>query len=319
MAGFFGMEDTIQRVVSFFQHAAQGLEERKQILYLLGPVGGGKSSLAERLKHLIESQPIYVLAAGDEVSPIFESPLGLFRPDTMGDFLEKTYNIPQRRLTGVCSPWAAKRLDQFDGDLSKFTVVKMYPFEAAPDLRRQDRAWRREQPGHFGARRQGRHPQAGALLAARPRRLFLFGRPQPHDPGAARVRRDVQGADQGAASAADRDPGRQLRGHREHRRHALSGHRACPLQQIRMGAVQKQQEQRSVPRSHLRGQGALYLARHRGGADLLQAPRNQRSRRGAVRARGARDSGAIFDPVAPQGTPELAASIPNCASTTAKA
>ena len=54
MAGFFGMEDTIQRVVSFFQHAAQGLEERKQILYLLGPVGGGKSSLAERLKQLME-------------------------------------------------------------------------------------------------------------------------------------------------------------------------------------------------------------------------------------------------------------------------
>ena len=127
MTGFYGMEDTIQRVVSFFQHAAQGLEERKQILYLLGPVGGGKSSLAERLKHLIESQPIYVLAAGDELSPIFESPLGLFRPDTMGDFLEKTYNIPLRRLTGVCSPWAAKRLDQYDGDLSKFTVVKMFP------------------------------------------------------------------------------------------------------------------------------------------------------------------------------------------------
>src|SRR5271170_7692228 len=122
MVGFFGMEDTIQRVVSFFQHAAQGLEERKQILYLLGPVGGGKSSLAERLKQLIESQPIYALAAGDEISPIYESPLGLFRPDTMGSFLEKTYNIPLRRLSGVCSPWAAKRLDHFDGDLSKFNV-----------------------------------------------------------------------------------------------------------------------------------------------------------------------------------------------------
>ncbi|MGO9744225.1 MAG: PrkA family serine protein kinase [Roseiarcus sp.] len=127
MAGFFGMEDTIQRVVSYFQHAAQGLEERKQILYLLGPVGGGKSSLAERLKHLMESQPIYVLAAGDELSPVFESPLGLFRPDTMGEFLENNYKIPMRRLTGVCSPWAAKRLDQFDGDISKFTVVKLYP------------------------------------------------------------------------------------------------------------------------------------------------------------------------------------------------
>ena len=47
-AEFYGMEDSIEQVVSFFRHAAQGLEERKQILYLLGPVGGGKSSIAER-------------------------------------------------------------------------------------------------------------------------------------------------------------------------------------------------------------------------------------------------------------------------------
>ena len=47
---FFGMEDAIEQIVSFFRHAAQGLEEKKQILYLLGPVGGGKSSIAERLK-----------------------------------------------------------------------------------------------------------------------------------------------------------------------------------------------------------------------------------------------------------------------------
>src|SRR5918993_1552840 len=50
---FYGMEDTIERIVGFFRHAAQGLEERKQILYLLGPVGGGKSSLSERLKGLM--------------------------------------------------------------------------------------------------------------------------------------------------------------------------------------------------------------------------------------------------------------------------
>ena len=52
---FYGMEETIERIVGYFRHAAQGLEERKQILYLLGPVGGGKSSLAERLKALMES------------------------------------------------------------------------------------------------------------------------------------------------------------------------------------------------------------------------------------------------------------------------
>ena len=127
MTGFFGMEDTIQRVVSFFQHAAQGLEERKQILYLLGPVGGGKSSLAERLKQLMEQQPIYVLKAGDELSPVFESPLGLFNPEIMGGLVESKFGIPRRRLTGLCSPWATKRLDKFGGDLSKFSVARIYP------------------------------------------------------------------------------------------------------------------------------------------------------------------------------------------------
>src|SRR5579885_998764 len=124
---FYGMEETIERIVGFLRHAAQGLEERKQVLYLLGPVGGGKSSLAERLKSLMETQPIYVLAAGEELSPVFESPLGLFRPEPMGDTLENRYGIARRRLTGICSPSAAKRLDEFRGDLSKFTVVKLFP------------------------------------------------------------------------------------------------------------------------------------------------------------------------------------------------
>jgi serine protein kinase len=124
---FYGMEETIERIVGYFRHAAQGLEERKQVLYLLGPVGGGKSSLAERLKALIEKMPIYVLKAGKEMSPIFESPLGLFDPITMGDMLEKQYKIPKRRLTGLVSPWALKRLDEFGGDISKFTVVRVHP------------------------------------------------------------------------------------------------------------------------------------------------------------------------------------------------
>ncbi|UEM19307.1 PrkA family serine protein kinase [Skermanella mucosa] len=124
---FYGMEETIERIVGFFRHAAQGLEERKQILYLLGPVGGGKSSLAERLKSLMEHQPIYALKAGKEVSPLFESPLGLFDPDQMGPVLEDKFGIPRRRLTGLMSPWAVKRLDEFGGDISKFRVVRLMP------------------------------------------------------------------------------------------------------------------------------------------------------------------------------------------------
>src|SRR5215467_11553256 len=123
----FGMEDTIERIVGYFKHAAQGLEEKRQILYLLGPVGGGKSSLAERLKDLMEKNPIYVLKAGDTVSPVFESPLGLFRTNELADLLQDRYGIEKHRLTGIMSPWAVKRLDEFGGDISKFEVVKLYP------------------------------------------------------------------------------------------------------------------------------------------------------------------------------------------------
>jgi serine protein kinase len=126
-AEFYGMEDTIERIAGYFRYASQGLEERKQILYLLGPVGGGKSSLAERLKTLMEQRPIYTLKAGDQISPVFESPLGLFQPERMGDLLEDKYGIARRRLNGLISPWAAKRLDELSGDISKFCVVRLLP------------------------------------------------------------------------------------------------------------------------------------------------------------------------------------------------
>ena len=124
---FYGMEDTIERIVGYFKHAAQGLEERKQVLYLLGPVGGGKSSLAERLKDLMEAYPIYALATDDEISPVFENPLGLFNNSKYHDVLKKEYGIDKRYLGIIPSPWAVKRLKEFDGDISKFSVVKLQP------------------------------------------------------------------------------------------------------------------------------------------------------------------------------------------------
>ncbi|WP_461520173.1 PrkA family serine protein kinase [Porticoccus sp.] len=120
---FYGMEDCIQHIVSFFRHAAQGLEEKKQILYLLGPVGGGKSSLAERLKALMEREPIFALKG----SPVFESPLGLFDPLEDSPILEEEFGIPPRYLKTIMSPWAAKRLHEFNGDLNQFRVVKLRP------------------------------------------------------------------------------------------------------------------------------------------------------------------------------------------------
>ena len=124
---FYGMEDTIERIVGYYKHAAQGLEERKQVLYLLGPVGGGKSSLAERLKELMETYPIYVLSTDDEISPVFETPLGLFQSSKYHNLLKDEYGIDKRYLSTIPSPWAVKRLKEFDGDISKFSVVRLQP------------------------------------------------------------------------------------------------------------------------------------------------------------------------------------------------
>ena len=120
---FYGMEDTIEQIVSFFRHASQGLEEKKQILYLLGPVGGGKSSLAERLKQLMEQSYIYVLVADGVVSPVWENPLGLF--SSYREQLEEEYGISKRYVPSCPSPWATKRLEEFEGDISKFKVRRL--------------------------------------------------------------------------------------------------------------------------------------------------------------------------------------------------
>src|SRR5690606_5105498 len=120
---FYGMEDAIENIVAYFRHAAQGLEEKKQILYLLGPVGGGKSSLAEKLKSLMQKVPFYAIKR----SPVNESPLALFDPHEDGPILEEEYGIPLRYSRSIMSPWAVKRLHEYGGDISQFRVVKLYP------------------------------------------------------------------------------------------------------------------------------------------------------------------------------------------------
>ncbi|WP_434926078.1 PrkA family serine protein kinase [Shewanella sp. HL-SH2] len=124
---FYGMEEAIEQIVSYLKHSAQGLEESKQILYLLGPVGGGKSSLAEKLKSLIQHMPIYILSANGVRSPVNDHPFCLFDLDEDGSILQQEYAIPHRYLKTIMSPWAVKRLHEFGGDISKFRVVKVYP------------------------------------------------------------------------------------------------------------------------------------------------------------------------------------------------
>jgi serine protein kinase len=71
---FFGIEKVVAQIARYFHSAALKGEESRQVLYLMGPVGSGKSSLVEKLQHGLEdSEPFYAI----ENCPMSEEPLHL--------------------------------------------------------------------------------------------------------------------------------------------------------------------------------------------------------------------------------------------------
>lgn len=50
----FGLEKPLEQLVEYFNSAAKRLEVRKRILLLMGPVGGGKSTIVSLLKRGME-------------------------------------------------------------------------------------------------------------------------------------------------------------------------------------------------------------------------------------------------------------------------
>jgi serine protein kinase len=71
---FFGIERTMAQIVRYFHSASLKGEESRQVLYLMGPVGSGKSSLVERIQRGLEqANPVYAI----EGCPMHEEPLHL--------------------------------------------------------------------------------------------------------------------------------------------------------------------------------------------------------------------------------------------------
>lgn len=71
---FYGIDKVIMKLVSYFKSAAMKGEESRQVLYLVGPVGAGKSSIVESLKSALEEcEPVYALKG----CPMHEEPLHL--------------------------------------------------------------------------------------------------------------------------------------------------------------------------------------------------------------------------------------------------
>src|SRR5512146_1747017 len=90
----FGIEKSLQQIVEYFRSAAQRLEVRKRILLLMGPVGGGKSTIVSLLKRGLEdfsrsdAGAIYAI----DGCPMHEDPLHLI-PDRLRPHFEEEYGI----------------------------------------------------------------------------------------------------------------------------------------------------------------------------------------------------------------------------------
>lgn len=114
---FFGLERVIQKVVRYFHSAAMKGEESRQVLFLVGPVGAGKSSLVEKLKSGLEqSDPIYALKG----CPMHEDPLHLI-PRRLRPRFEELLGA---QIEGDLCPVCHYRLkEEYHGEYERFPVV----------------------------------------------------------------------------------------------------------------------------------------------------------------------------------------------------
>ncbi|WP_309086765.1 PrkA family serine protein kinase [Domibacillus sp.] len=122
----FGLEEPIQRLVEeYFHPAAKKLDVRKRILLLMGPVGGGKSTIVSMLKRGLEQ---YTRTDAGAVYAIkgcqmAEDPLHLIPRDLRDDFYEE-YGI---RIEGSLSPLNAYRLEhEFGGRIEEVPVERIF-------------------------------------------------------------------------------------------------------------------------------------------------------------------------------------------------
>ncbi|MCK4258153.1 MAG: PrkA family serine protein kinase [Halanaerobiales bacterium] len=116
---FYGIDKTIMKIVRFFHSAAMKGEESRQVLYLVGPVGSGKSSLVETVKKRLEElPPIYAL----EGCPMREEPLHLI-PKNVRHKFEEILGI---KIEGELCPVCRYRLKhEFNDNYEQFPVASI--------------------------------------------------------------------------------------------------------------------------------------------------------------------------------------------------
>ena len=120
----FGIEKPLQQIVEYFHSAAQRLEVRKRILLLMGPVGGGKSTIVYLIKRGLEAYSRIDAGALYSIRdcPMHEEPLHLIPNDLRGD-VEKEFGL---YIEGDLCPHCRYMVDtQFVGHIEDVPVKRL--------------------------------------------------------------------------------------------------------------------------------------------------------------------------------------------------
>ncbi|GAA0076739.1 PrkA family serine protein kinase [Clostridium sp. CTA-5] len=114
---FYGIDKVIMKLSNYFKSAAMKGEEERQVLYLVGPVGAGKSSIVESIKRAFENcDPIYALKG----CPMHEEPLHLI-PKHLRPKFEELLGI---QIEGDLCPICKYRLThEYNGKYEDFPVT----------------------------------------------------------------------------------------------------------------------------------------------------------------------------------------------------
>ena len=120
----FGLEKPLEQLVEYFRSAAKRLEVRKRILLLMGPVGGGKSTIVSLLKRGLErwsrteEGAIYAIKG----CPMHEEPLHLI-PHELREEIRKEYGI---YIEGDLCPACRQMVkDKYDGRVEDVIVQRI--------------------------------------------------------------------------------------------------------------------------------------------------------------------------------------------------
>lgn len=120
----FGIEKPLQQLVEYFHSAAQRLEVRKRILLLMGPVGGGKSTIVTLLKRGLEAYSKGEAGAAYAIRecPMHEEPLHLI-PQELREDVEKEFGL---YIEGDLCPQCRWLLDnKYNGKIEDVPVRRM--------------------------------------------------------------------------------------------------------------------------------------------------------------------------------------------------